>query len=142
MSSNPSDEALPLVVRGPTDGEITMVLANWKRELFEERVHRAWGRGLRDQDYWRLVNHILDRITLPSARIFIGAHPENEGTPMIWIAVRDGLLLFSYARRSLRKDPALVERLESAMLKLIPVVACRVHDFDPFRELERPPLCA
>jgi len=134
-----SGEDFPLVVRGPTPDEIPMVLANWKQELLQERLRRGWGKGLREQDYWRLVNHVIDRITLPQSSVYIGAHPDNAGTPLMWMAVRDGVMLYSYARRSITSDRPLAEKMESAMLAQLPVVAIRIHDFDPFRELERSP---
>jgi hypothetical protein len=134
---------LPLEVRLMEPSELVMVLANWKAELFDMREKRdehgrcphSWGR-LRAGDFWRLVNFVLEKITLPSCEVYVGVHRDNTETPMCWAAVRHGELLFTYYRKGLNEDPELRGMLEELFLTVLPVVAIHVRDFNPFRELE------
>ncbi len=119
--------------------ELSMVLANWKAEMFDDKRRgdgdKVWAR-LRDGDLWRLLNYVLDRITIPSSQIWIGVHMDRHETPMCWAATRNGELLYSYYRKGLDKDPELRRMLEETFLTVLPVVAIKSRDFNPFRELE------
>jgi hypothetical protein len=119
-------------------GELVMVLANWKAELYEQKStdrEAAWAR-LRNGDFWRLVNYVLDTITMPSCVVYVGVHAWNPETPMCWAAVRNGELLFTYYRKGLDKDAELLGMLQDVFLTILPVVAIKFRDFNPFRELE------
>lgn len=127
-------------------GEISMVLSNWKKELLEQRRAHGWSRGLEERDYWALVNHVLDRITLPLCTVFVGHHVNDEETPMCWVAVRriNGLqtheVVYLYARKSVREDPELAASLERALLYEVSRVrplADERRPFNPFLELRR-----
>lgn len=135
---------LPLVVRLMANSEISMVLSDWKKELFRERKNRGWGKGLEDRDYWALINHVLDRITLPSCAIYIGVHEKEPSTPCCWAAVRSlpphtgsFEILFLYARQSIGHDPELAAALERSLLEKLPSGAERLRSFNPFLELRR-----
>jgi len=54
-----------LTIREMHESETAMVLSNWKKELFEQRGTRGWSRNIEERDYWCLVNHVPDLITLP-----------------------------------------------------------------------------
>jgi hypothetical protein len=120
--------------------------ANWKKDLLDRRAERGWSRGLEDRDYWCLVNHVIDRITLPSCIVFVGCHEKDIDTPMCWAAVRriPGLLahevVYLYARKSLWEEPELAASLERAVLSAIealhPLVTER-RPYNPFLELRR-----
>jgi hypothetical protein len=90
----------------------------------------------RDRDFWSLVNHVIDRITLPSAKVFVGMYPGHE-VPLCWAVTRDGELLYTYVRKGIVNDAALAGELLKMFLGGLPVVAIKVRDFNPFRELER-----
>ena len=107
-----------LTVRRMLDTEQSMVLSNWKRELYEFRHIMNWGGGLKDRDFWRLINHVLDRFTLPSCEVFMGCHESDVETPLCWVALRriPGLQVheevYLYARKSVRQDPELAAGLQ------------------------------
>lgn len=133
-------------VRRMLDSEAAMVLSNWKRELNELRNQRKWGRGLTDRDYWCLVNHVIDRITLPSCDVWVGIHVSDPETPVCWVAVRKipalqmYELVYLYARRSLQEDPELAAMLEKMLLHEVNAVhtlAVERRPYNPFLELRR-----
>lgn len=141
-----------LKVRERTPDEFGMVCSNWKDELFEHRNDRnagpgrGWCRGLNERDFWCLVNHVIDRITVSSCKVFVGCHEKDPDTPICWVAIRriEGLVLFEvmylYARKLIREDPELAAGLERALLsevnKIHPLAAER-RSFNPFKELRR-----
>ena len=127
--------------------ESAMVLSNWKKELWEQRRERGWSRGLEERDYWALVNHVLDKITLPACDVVMGCHFSDPETPMCWVAFRrvPGLhireIVYLYARKSVRQDPALAAGLERQLLFEIEhtdiLFAAERRPFNPFLELRR-----
>lgn len=129
---------LPLLVREMAPSELPMVLSNWKKELRHERHRRGWGRGLEERDFWCLVNHVIDRITLPSSSIFVGCHEDEPETPCCWAARRGEEILFLYARQSVGHDAELAATLERSLLSH-PLLAGseRIRAFNPFLELRR-----
>jgi hypothetical protein len=134
MSASPYEL---LSVREAARDEWPMVLSNWKRDLFDQRFRKPWGRGLRDQDYWRLMNHVLDRITFPSVSTFVATHQMEPEVVLAWVAVRDGLLIYTYARRKLRETALLADAVIQDVLEKLPVAAIRAREFNPYEELER-----
>ena len=133
-----------LTVRTMQERELPMVLSNWKKELLE--VQRGWKRSLEDRDFWCLVNHTIDRITLPSCTVYVGCHEAAPETPMCWVAVRrvKGLqiyeIVYLYARKSVRRDPELAASLERALLSTVEhyvPLAVERRPFNPFLELRR-----
>lgn len=115
-----------------------MVLANWKSELLDrmQRDRTDWG-VWKKRDFFRLVNFVVDRISVPTSRIFIGVHPDSVDTPMCWAATRDGELVFSYVRPRAAKDRELSRAMLDTFLVALPTVAVHVRDYNPFMELER-----
>lgn len=136
-----------LKVRAMHESETAMVLSNWKKELFEHRRERGWSRNIEERDYWCLVNHVVDRITLPSCLVFIGCHTIDLETPICWVAARriQGLqtheVVYLYARKSVREDPELAASLERVLLHEVDVsgypLAVERRPYNPFLELRR-----
>jgi hypothetical protein len=117
--------------------ETNMVLSDWKKELFDQRANFPWLKPLRKSDLWDLLNHVLDRITLPSSKVVVGCHESSEDVPLCWAAIRDGELLMMYARQSLRRDAELACAIEKEFRAyIVPVTDHREH-FNPFEELKR-----
>ena len=114
-----------------------MVLSNWKHELLGKRTTEGWGRGMTERDYYCLVNHVLDNVTLPSCEIFVGCHEDEPATPCCWVAVRDSEILFMYARKRFAEDPELAASLERTLLARLPMKAIKIRSFNPFLELRR-----
>lgn len=138
--------SLPLIVRPMALAERNMVLSNWKEELREERLERRWGRGLTDRDYWCLINHVLDKITLPSCEVFVGVHVDTPETPVCWVSVRGiaGLstyeVVYLYGRLQLRDDLELAASVERTLLYEVQRTHVLVNErrpFNPFLELRR-----
>lgn len=125
-----------LVVRPMYEGETSMVLSDWKKELVEQRRTQAWSSGLLVSDMWRLLNHVLDDLTLPSCEVVVGCHANDVDVPLCWAATRDGDVLMSYVRRGFRKDPELSYRLEREFSKRLPATKTGAV-FNPFKELEK-----
>lgn len=134
-------------VRAASASEVGMVRANWKHELNAQRPERKWSRGLTDRDFWCLVNHALDRITLPECELYVGFHATDpEATPLCWVAVRriPALLtwevVYLYARASVRADPELAVTLERELLSRVHAIhplATERRPFNPFLELRK-----
>lgn len=157
---------LPLVIRAMAPHELVMVLANWKSDIERRYVecfrHRfelppdkcthaecshptktealaQWGLGMNRDEFWALVNHAVERISLPSSVVYIGCHPGEDQTPLCWASVREGQILHLYARKSIREEPELAATMEREFLSMIeerigPTV--RAH-YNPFQELRR-----
>ncbi len=136
---------LPLLVRPMATSEVPMVLGNWKAELRADARTRRWGRGLEERDFWCLVNHVLDRITLPACRVFVGCHEDEPDVPVCWVALRrpPGLstwaVVYLYVRQGLREDVELCAGLERELIARIdrPILPDR-RPFNPFLELRAP----
>jgi hypothetical protein len=133
-----------LVVRPAAPTELEMVLSNWKQEIWKTRHIRGWCRGLQERDYWCLMNHVLDRITVPSCELFVGCHQNDLETPICWIAIRKipalttWTVVYLYARQSLRKEPELAASLERELLSSLDVpIAVERRQFNAFLELRR-----
>lgn len=136
--------SLGMVVRKMDASECAMCLSNWKKELWETRNRRGWSRMIQERDFWCLVNHALDRITLPSCEVFVGCHESDVETPICWVAVRRivGLstyeVVYLYARKSLREEPELAAGLERELLsKLDRPIAVERRPYNAFLELRR-----
>ncbi len=138
---------LPLAVRSLRDSERNMCLANWKKDLSEARAWGSWGAGLGQRNYWCLINHVLDRITLPSCDVWVGCHTNDPETPICWVATRriEGLqlhaIVYLYVRQQLRDDPELAITLERALLSEVEThhpLATERRPYNPFLELDRP----
>lgn len=101
MSAKPSD--LPILVREMYPTELSMVLANWKNDIAGDS-DRRWGKGLSSEEFWAIVNYAIDRISLPSAVVFMACHENEPAFPLAWIARRDGAIIHMHARKELRFD--------------------------------------
>lgn len=136
---------IPVLVRPLALSETSFVLSSWKKQLNDERYRHRWGKGLDGLCFWMLINHVIDKITLPSCEVFVGCERSEPGTPLCWVAVRKikGLstfdIVYLYARHEIRKDQKLAAYLEVALLsevnKTRPFASQR-RSFNPFRELQ------
>lgn len=137
---------LDLLVRPMTADEVPMVLSNWKRELGEYRHIYRWSSGLKPDDFWSLLNFVIDRLTLPSCVVFMGCHPSEPKVPINWVAIRKrpGLsnydVVYQYVRLGPREDPELAQSLYDSLIEKL----CATHTlekkkrpFNPFNELRR-----
>lgn len=116
-----------------------MVLSDWKKSLWDSRPD--WGRGIHSDEWWALVNYVIDRITLPSSRVFMACHPSEPVVPLGWIAVREDFCLASHSRKSVNDEPELAAHLERSLWEhALPSsvfgIGRRAH-FNPFTELKR-----
>lgn len=124
---------LPLLVRPMLQSERAMVLSDWKRGLWDERP--SWGRALHSDEWWSLVNFVMDAITLPSCEVRMICHTDEGSVPLGWAAMRAGRVLRLHAKASVQASPELAARLER---KLLESVASPVAEtFNPFMELRR-----
>jgi hypothetical protein len=116
--------------------ELNMVLSNWKRDLYV--CNAPWRSRMRGEDFWDLVNFVIDKLTVPSCQIFIAVHIDEPTVPIAWIATRDRTAVYLYAVGSLRKDPELAAALQRELLKLAPVDGDQWYPhFSPYKELAR-----
>ena len=122
---------LPLLIREMLPEERSMVLSDWKKGLWDERPD--WGRALQSDEWWALVNHAIDCISLPTAKVWMVCHQREPNVPLCWVAVRDGSFLHMHARVSIRDEPELAARLERTLLDH---AQGRPAPFNPFRELK------
>jgi hypothetical protein len=138
---------LPLLVREMLPEERSLVLSDWKRDLWDALIDDRkegtpnWGLSLQSEEWWALVNHVLDRITLPSATVWMACHRDEPNVPLCWVAARDGMHLDSHSRVSVRDEPELAAYLqrslwEHAMPKSRFGIGGRAA-FNPFLELKR-----
>lgn len=127
---------LPLLIREMLPEEQNLVKSDWKKGLWDLRPD--WGRALHSDEWWALVNHVIDRVTLPSVTVYMACHRDEPQVPLCWIAVRDGGFLHMHARISVQKEPELAARLERALLEHPSLGAQgRPAPFNPFQELKR-----
>lgn len=124
---------LALLIREMTADERPMVLSDWKRGLWDERP--AWGRALHSEEWWALINHVIDGITLPSVTVWMACHRRTPDVPLCWAAVRRSEALHMYARSSVRETPELAAFLHRSLLDH---ARARAAPFNPFQELKRP----
>lgn len=129
--------SLPLLVRPMASSETSLVLAAWKHRLAERRYREPWGRGLDGESFWLLVNHVLDRITLPSCDVHMGCYETEPGTPLCWVALRGASVLYADARHEILKDPPLAATLERELLCRATGGAYMRDHLHPFKELSR-----
>ncbi len=108
-----------------------MVLSDWKKELWDSRPD--WGRSLQSEEWWALVNHVIDSISLPSADVWMACHRNEARVPLCWVAVRDGAFLHMHARFSVAQEPELAARLERTLTEH---AQGRPAPFNPFMELK------
>lgn len=108
-----------------------MVLSDWKKDLWDARPD--WGRSLHSDEWWALVNHVIDHVTFPSADVWTGCHQSEPTVPLCWLAVRGVQLLHKHARISVSEHPELAARLER---ELTEHTACISAPFNPFMELK------
>jgi hypothetical protein len=135
---------ISILVREMNRSELSLVLSSWKMQLADDRFRFRWGRRLDGESYWPLVNHVIDRITLPSCKVFVGCSPPEPDAPLGWVAIRPAKeaheVVFMYARHEIRKQPEVAAALERGLLsevdKLCPLMTQR-NPFNPFQELRR-----
>lgn len=129
--------SLPLIVRPMVDGEAPMVLSAWKNDLYDsEYISRRLNKALTRRDFWNLVNHVVDRVSFPSAKVWVGCAESEPEVVLCWAAVRNRILLHSYAKRSLREDPSLSFTLQQELFSRVDNP--KEQPFNLFEELRRP----
>jgi len=138
--------SLPILVRKMLASESAMVLSNWKNQLNSERTEHGWSNGLNRDCFWDLVNHVVDKISLPTSEVFVACYESEPATPLCWVAVRKipGLstydVVYLYARYEIRRDPVLAVTLERELLSEVQKqrpLASQRRPFSPFKELRR-----
>ena len=127
--------SLPLLVRPLDASEKNLVLAAWKKWLNTERFRTEWGRGLDGRSFWLLVNHVIDRITLPSSSVFVGCTETEPKTPLCWLVAREAKVLYVDARHEVLKDRVLSAALERELRARTQFMG--PVTFNPFQELSR-----
>jgi hypothetical protein len=134
-----------LVVRPIRAGEINLVLAAWKNQLFHTRDRARWSLKLPIDYFWMLINHVIDKITIPSSLVFVGCHESELETPICWAVVRridrgTYEVLYTDARESIHDSPQLSATLERELLSQIHAkrpLAQNCRTYNPFLELKR-----
>lgn len=112
--------------------ERPMVLASWKSDLWAAKP--AWGASLRSPEWWALVNHVIDTVSLPSADVWVLCHRDQPTIPLAWAAKREGKTLHAWCASSVRKDLELAAHLERKIHDHVPGEPL---DWNPFLELRR-----
>ncbi len=116
--------------------ETNLVLKGWKKRLFNQKHSWRWSRTLHEDHFWLLVNHVIDKITMPSSKILVGCHDEDQDTPLCWAVGRE-TIFYSDARVEILHDPELAAYLERALRVSGWSIDVERPQFDPFKELSR-----
>jgi hypothetical protein len=125
---------IPLLIRDMLPEEKSLILSDWKKDLWEQRP--AWGRALHSEEWWALINHVVDRITLPTSSVLVAASRNEPDFGICWLAYREGVLHL-HATKDVLREPELAAYLERAL---------RDHaqredaPYNPFLELKLWPL--
>jgi hypothetical protein len=127
---------MPVFVREMLPEEQAMVCSDWKKDLRDEGP--AWGKALHGDEWWALVNFVINRVTVPTSVVLMVCHTNEPSVPLAWLATRDRLILHTYARVSVREDPELAAFLERT-LREHSGAHTDALDFNPFLELKRCP---
>lgn len=138
--------SLPLIVRPMRESETNLVLSAWKRQLFDTRGLTRWGRDLPTECFWALVNHTIDKITMPRAVVWVGCYEMEVATPLCWAVATENYaqgahdLVYIDARTEILRDRPLAASLErellSSLAKVLPSAIER-RSYNPFMELKR-----
>lgn len=138
--------SLALHVRKLAVHELTFVRATWKNDL-GSGPGRDWAAGLSSERFWLLVNHVIDKVTLPSCEVFVGCHPDSPDTPLCWVAIRriEGLstyaVVYLYARQRFMRHPDVAASMQSMLIHEVKqhraLLSGDAPPFDPFKELSR-----
>ncbi len=123
---------IPLLIRPMNPGERPLVLSAWKRDL-ADASWRDWGAGLQPPEWWALVNHVVDRISLPTATVMMACHEDEPEVPLAWMAVRSLAILHQHARASVHDEPHLAARLYQ---ELATRTGALPHRWNPFLEMK------
>ena len=117
--------------------ERNMVLADWKRDLASTpSVKRGWGRGLTGYEMWCVLDHVIDRISFPSAEVVMACAESEPKVPLAWVAMRGPRILHEHMReRIVEEDPELAAALAQEVWSKLPSVLVR-QPFNPIHELK------
>jgi hypothetical protein len=139
--------SIALHVRKLASHELTFVRATWKNDLGTPAPGRDWATGLSSTRFWLLVNHVIDKVTLPSCEVFVGCNPDFPETPLCWVAIRrlEGLstyaVVYLYARRRFMRHPEVAATMQSMLIHEVKqqraLLSGDAPPFDPFQELSR-----
>jgi len=140
--------SLPLLVRPLAQSEMSLVLAAWKKSLYEERFRERWGRFLDGECFWLLVNYVIECVTIPSSKLLVGCYETEPQTPLCWIAIRPNRrvpvkhdVLYLDTRHEIRKDAPLAAALHLEFTSIIDRAHALMPEprphFNPFKELAR-----
>lgn len=124
----------PLLVRPVIPAERNMVLADWKRDLWDGQ--KKSGR-LTAGEFWCLADHVIDRITFPSSEVFVGCHESEPSVPLCWAALRGPDLIHLHARGAIFNDPEVAAAVERELRSRLPRPVTHVGHLDLFQELRR-----
>lgn len=123
---------IPLLIREMLPYERSLVLSAWKKDLWDQKPD--WGRALRSEEWWALVNHAIDNITLPSSDVWMACHRDEESVPLAWLVARDLLVIHVHAVASVTDDSELAAIIESSLRTKAPG---ELLNFNPFMELKK-----
>lgn len=124
---------LPTLIRTMRDSERSMVKSDWKRNLRDAKP--AWGRALQAEEWWALVNFVVDHISLPSCQVWMLCHQNEPSVALCWAALRDqGLIHMHAPEKMLTEEPELAAHLER---ELTARLDAQPTDWNPFLELKR-----
>jgi len=126
---------ISLIFRPMLADERNMVLSDWKKDLWDARC--SWARGLLAEEWWALMNHVVDDIVLPKCDVLVGTHAETPDVALLWAATREGRVLHKRARFSIQKEPQLAAALERHLHIRLAIDDFSVAELNPFAELRR-----
>jgi hypothetical protein len=121
---------IPSLVREMLPEERSMVLSDWKKDLRDDNP--PWGTALRAEEWWALVNHVLDNHTLPSVAVWMACHRNEPDIALCWLASRAGIL-HMHATKDVMREPTVAAHLHRLLLDHVgeePIT------FNPFLELK------
>lgn len=128
-----SSVTIPLLVREMLPEERSMVLSDWKKDLWDAKP--TWGAHMYSSEWWAIVNHVMDNITLPSVVVLMACHRNEGSVPLCWLASRSGVIVHMHARVSVREEPELAAYLEMALRAHCGAI--EPEPFNPFAEMKR-----
>lgn len=128
---------LPIVVRDAMPTERSLVLKDWKGDIAAMKGREApWKNSLTPEEFWILLNTVIDKLTLPSCRVKMACHELASDTAMAWAAVREGQILHMHCKQSLLDDPELAAHVQRHLQAEVQAV---VVPWNPILELRRLP---
>jgi hypothetical protein len=125
---------IPVLVRPMLAAERSMVLKDWKKDVAELRSEtRTWGAGLQGDEFWILLNYVIDNVSLPTAAVWMACNESEPNIPLAWMAVRHLGILHQHAKPSVHAEPELAAYINR---RLVERTGGLESDWNPFLELK------